>query len=260
MNPASSLMSIHRVTRSPKGARSFHVTNASWTFIPGAFFSVPAIVSAGSSLNRFGQSVWKKNSRVLKSVPPTMRRIRRRNRFFVVKVASGAPAISNCGCARMPNWMLALEFSTRSGARRRRERNVRVRVRRRRHDQRRRGRRRLGQPRPAPRLRPTSPAWPAWPAWRPRRIRRSTPGSARMRADPGATARRRRVRLNPVSVVCCSEAGASSLVCRALRPSSAEEYASDDARQCERARRVGSTSHFTGACGAPCGGLAGGAG
>ena len=71
--------------------------------------------AAGSSLNRFGQSVWKKNSKVLNSVPPTMKRKRRRNRFFVVRSASGAPAISNCGCARMPNWMLALEFSTRSG-------------------------------------------------------------------------------------------------------------------------------------------------
>ena len=44
-----------------------------------------------------------------------MNRSRRKEEFFVVLSASGAPAISNCGCARMPNWMLAPGISTRIG-------------------------------------------------------------------------------------------------------------------------------------------------
>ena len=83
-------------------------------FRPGPFLS-NTIVSQGSSLKRFGQSVWTKNSKVLNSVPPTMNRSRRRKMFFVVLSASGAPAISSCGCARMPNWMLAPGISTRIG-------------------------------------------------------------------------------------------------------------------------------------------------
>ena len=39
MNPASSLMSIDRVTRSPRGARGLNVAYASWMFRPGAFLS-----------------------------------------------------------------------------------------------------------------------------------------------------------------------------------------------------------------------------
>ena len=75
-------------------------------------------------------------------------------------------------------------------------------------------RRRLGSARPAPRLRPASPAWPAWPAWRPRRIRQSTPGSARRRADPGATARRRRVRLTESQLFTAPKPEPHRVACR----------------------------------------------
>src|ERR1035438_1891883 len=44
-----------------------------------------------------------------------MKRIRRRNRFFDVRLASGPPATSNCGWASRPKWLLAFGTSMPSG-------------------------------------------------------------------------------------------------------------------------------------------------
>jgi hypothetical protein len=79
------------------------VAKASWMFIPGEFFTVPAMVSPASSLNRFGKSVSMKYSKDLNSVPPNINRVRRRKMFFVVSWADGEPTISNCGWSSTPN-------------------------------------------------------------------------------------------------------------------------------------------------------------
>ena len=71
---------------------------------------MPPVVA--SALNKLGASVSKKYSKFLNSVPPTRKRVRRKNRLFELPslAAVALPMVSNWGCKSRPTLRVALPF------------------------------------------------------------------------------------------------------------------------------------------------------